>query len=142
MRTAEGLHREHPGLVFLVGGQRGVDTWAAQAATRLGIRYEVLLPLPRLQFTQGWRDEDVAALDRTLADAAAVGVVGGSPDAAYTERNRRLATGADLLVAIWTGRMGGGTAETMRIAREVGTQVREVRLAPSSGAGEARGRGV
>src|ERR687888_474034 len=49
-------------------------------------------------------------------------------EAAYTERNRVLVTSADLLVAVWTGRTGGGTAETVSLAHAHGTPVREVQI--------------
>jgi hypothetical protein len=73
----------------------------------------------------------------TLARAEDVQVAG-----TFSERNRRLATGADLLVAVWTGMGGGGTAETLALAGQAGTPIREVRLAPAPGADSARGRGI
>src|ERR687884_2066281 len=70
---------------FLVGGQRGVDTWAALAAIRLGVPFTLVLPLEVEQFTLEWTGEDRAMLERTIASAAEVRVAGG-----YTARNRQI----------------------------------------------------
>ena len=127
---------------FLVGGQRGVDTWAAEAAHLLDVPFELWLPLAAPAFTADWSADDRAALERIISWAADVHVVGGDAAAAYTERNRQLATSGDLLVAVWTQREGGGTAETIAFARQHGTPVREIVLESSPMAGSARGRGV
>jgi hypothetical protein len=141
-RTArELLHGQAVGR-FLVGGQRGVDTWAAESAHRLGVPFSVLLPLAVPAFTQDWQPHDRARLERTLGWAADVRVVGGDAADAFTERNRLLATSADLLVAVWTQRAGGGTAETVAFARAGGTPLREIVLEPSADAWSAGGRGI
>jgi hypothetical protein len=140
--TADDLFAARPAR-FLVGGQRGVDTWAAQAAHRLGVPFTLVLPLPVDAFAADWSAEDRQRLELSIAQAAELRVIGGpSPSAAYTSRNRVLATAADLLVAVWTGRAGGGTAETLELARQAGTPVREVRLPAAPGAAEAHGRGL
>ena len=122
---------------FLVGGQRGVDTWAALAAIALGVPFRLILPLDVSQFTLGWSRADRAMLDHTIARAAEVRVAAG-----YTDRNRQIATGAELLVAVWTRVGHGGTAETVALARAAGTPVREIVLEASEAAGWARGRGI
>jgi uncharacterized phage-like protein YoqJ len=127
---------------FVVGGQRGVDTWATQAAIDLGVPFTVVLPLEVAEFTRDWSNEDRARLQEHLARAERVRSVGGQAEQAYRERNRLLATSSDLLVAVWTGKLGGGTAETIDFARQLGSRVREIRLAPSPAAGFAAGRGI
>jgi hypothetical protein len=143
-QVARQLVAEHAGaaLRFLLGGQRGVNTWAALAALELAVPFELILPLAPDAFGAGWPAADQDTLRRLVARAARVQVVGGDPAAAYSERNRLLATSADLLVAIWTRTAGGGTAETLGFARAAGTPFREVLLAPAPGARRARGRGV
>ena len=123
--------------LFLVGGQRGVDTWAALAGIASAIPFHVILPLPIGEFTHDWSAVDRALLERTIAQAADVRTVGG-----YSERNRQLATGGDLLVAVWTRTAGGGTAETIDFAREAGTPCREIVLEPAPNVGSLRGRGI
>jgi hypothetical protein len=142
----QAVHRvaaELPRSSFLVGGQRGVDTWAAEAAHRLGIRFTLVLPLEVEAFASGWTAADRRRLEQTVDWAAEVQVVGGpSVDAAHTARNRVLATQAGLLVAVWTGQRGGGTAETIDFARAAGVPIRETLLPPSPSARLASGRGV
>ncbi|MBI4492229.1 MAG: DUF1273 family protein [Chloroflexi bacterium] len=130
-REARALRREcGADLVFLTGGQRGVDLWAAEAGFRLGVPVRVILPLPVQAFTQRWPRPEVERLERVLARAASVEVVasGGAGEPAHTERNRRLASGADLVVAVWTGLPGGGTWQTVQFARALGKPLREVSL--------------
>jgi hypothetical protein len=122
---------------FVVGGQRGVDTWAALAASTLGVPFTLILPLDVSQFAANWTAEDRAILDQTIAQAAEVRLAGG-----YTERNRQVATTADLLVAVWTQVGHGGTAETVGLARAAGTPLREIVLEPSLSARAAMGRGI
>ena len=122
---------------FLVGGQRGVDTWAALAAMALGVPFTLILPVDVSQFTSGWTTHERALLEQTLAAARNVRVAGG-----YTERNRQIATGADLLIAVWTRVGHGGTAETVALARAAGTPVREILLDAAPTAGSAQGRGI
>jgi hypothetical protein len=122
---------------FLVGGQRGVDTWAAQAAATLSIPFTLILPREPAVFCADWSAADRDTFARVLDQATAVQVAG-----TFSDRNRRLAASANLLVAVWTGTQGGGTAETLAFARQAGTPVREVRLAAAPDAGSARGRGI
>jgi hypothetical protein len=128
-------------LQFVAGGQRGVDTWAAEAAIDLGIAFEMILPLARAAFAADWSAADRDRLMHLLSLAACVEVVGGETDAAYTERNRRVARVADRLVAVWTGVGAGGTAETIHLARGLGKPVDEHVLPAAPGAPNAVGRG-
>jgi hypothetical protein len=122
---------------FLVGGQRGVDTWAALAGIVEGVPLSLLLPLDLEVFTLDWSAGDRQVLSEIEHNADAVRIVGG-----YTERNRLLATSADLLVAVWTQTRGGGTAETIDLARAAGTPIHEVVLDPAPTARGASGRGI
>jgi hypothetical protein len=122
---------------FLVGGQRGVDTWAALAGMAYAVPFVVILPLPIGDFARGWSALDRAVLEQTIAQAADLRIAAG-----YRERNRQLATAADLLIAVWTRTHGGGTAETIDFAREAGTPCREIVLEPAPNAHLLSGRGI
>jgi predicted Rossmann-fold nucleotide-binding protein len=122
---------------FLVGGQRGVDTWAALAAIARAVPFCLILPAAVDEFARDWSERDRTLLLDVEAAAADVCIVAG-----YAERNRQLARSADVLVAVWTRTAGGGTAETLEYARLVGTPVREIVLDPSARAHSASGRGI
>jgi hypothetical protein len=129
------LAAHEDGLAFHCGGQRGVDSWAAAAAEGLGIPLHLYLPLPLAAFTADWPPVDVARLEGFWALAVERVVV--DPDgrlgaAAYSRRNRLLAERGEVLVAVWTGLGGGGTAETIAAARALGRRVEEHRF-PGSG---------
>jgi uncharacterized phage-like protein YoqJ len=140
--TAQNVVANEHAERFLVGGQRGVDTWAAQAAIALGVPFTLILPLGAAEFTGDWSAEDRQTLATVIAHATEVRVVGGTPETAYTERNRQLASQADLLIAVWTQLPGGGTAETVALARAVGTPVREIVLPVAQMAHSPHGRGI
>lgn len=135
---AEDLKRNHGASTFLTGGQRGVDTWAALAGMRLGVQLQVILPVEVGAFTAtDWTPDERALLARILAYASGVRVAGS-----YTERNRLVATRADVLIAVWTGTPGGGTQETIGFARAAGTPVKHLILEADPAAASARGRGI
>ena len=122
---------------FVVGGQRGVDTWAALAGISLGIALSLIMPVELDDFTRGWSERDRHVLALIKDQSTDVRIAGG-----YAERNRLLATGGDVVVAVWTQTRGGGTAETIDLARTAGIPVREVVLEPAHIARSAHGRGV
>ena len=136
--AAQALVSEWPNAVqFVVGGQRGVDTWAMQSAINYAIHFRVILPYHMSEFTSDWLQADRSLLMALVRRADAVKIAGG-----YTERNGALVTAADLLVAVWTGTRGGGTSETIDLARQVGTPVREILFEASPRASKAIGRGI
>jgi hypothetical protein len=145
MRAGELRHELGAVLAFHCGGQRGVDTWAATAAVRLGVPLHLYLPLPISRFAADWADDDRRVLEQSWASAVERVVVDPAgtmgPDA-YTLRNRLLAEHCDLLIAMWTGRGGGGTAETIEIARGLGRQIAEHHFPPSGWVPQAGERGV
>src|SRR6266567_7558608 len=108
---------------FLVGGQRGVDTWAALAGIAQDIALSLIMPVELEEFTRNWSDRDRHVLALINEQSNEVRIAGS-----YTERNRLLATGGDVLVAVWTRTRGGGTAQTIDLARAAGTPMREVVL--------------
>lgn len=120
---------------FVCGGQRGVDTWAAQAAVTLGV--ELCLLLPEGLVDESWTEADVAALERLRDQAAEVRTV-----ESFSLRNRLVAEGVHLLVAVWTGARGGGTEETIQLAHAAGTPVRELHFDGSAATQPPIGRGV
>jgi hypothetical protein len=144
-RAGELQATQQDALAFLCGGQRGVDSWAASAAEALGSALHLYLPLGVGRFAADWSAGDRAALERSwqyavervVADPE--GVLGTE---AYTRRNRWLAERCDRLIAVWTGLGGGGTAETIAFAREMGRPVEEHLFAASGRQPQPGERGV
>ena len=114
---------------FGAGGALGFDTLAAQTVLRLKKTYpqiKLILVLPCLSQTRGWRPEDIAEYERIKA--AADKVVYTSQE--YTrdcmfKRNRHLVDNSSLCIAYLTEN-SGGTAYTVDYARFKGLIIKNV----------------
>ena len=114
---------------FGAGGALGFDTLAAQTVLRLKETYphiKLILVLPCLSQTRGWRPEDIAEYERIKA--AADKVVYTSQE--YTrdcmfKRNRHLVDNSSLCIAYLTEN-SGGTAYTVDYARFKGLIIKNV----------------
>lgn len=114
---------------FGAGGALGFDTLAAQTVLRLKKTYpqiKLILVLPCVSQTRGWRPEDVEEYERIKA--AADKVVYTSQE--YTrdcmfKRNRHLVDNSSLCIAYLTERVGG-TAYTVDYAHSKGIIVENV----------------
>ncbi len=110
-RELAALFRRDPAIVVLTGGQTGVDTAAAAAALRVGLRVHVVFP-------RGLRQEDgriTAARRRALRGATMHEL--DSDDFAY--RTWTCAYLADAVILIDPAG-GDGCQETVRAARTLG----------------------
>ena len=114
---------------FGAGGALGFDTLAAQTVLRLKQTYpkiKLILVLPCLSQTRGWRSEDIAEYERIKA--AADKVVYTSQE--YTrdcmfKRNRHLVDNSSLCIA-YLMENTGGTAYTVDYARFKGLIIKNV----------------
>lgn len=103
-----------------------VDTLAAQAVLRLREPYlalKLILVLPCLDQTRGWRREDVAAYDQIKASADKVvytplAYISGC----MHERDRHLVDNSSVCVCCLT-KQTGGTAYTVQYARSHGLDI-------------------
>jgi hypothetical protein len=141
---AEQIARGEGGVEFVCGAQRGVDTWAASAAQRLGLPLHLVLPLGLELFTNGWRAADRRRLLGLVSAASSVIVIdpeGRLGPLAYDLRNEHVARRAQMLVVVWTGLRRGGTFHTMCAARRWATPVRDYSLEGTS-RGPVLGRGL
>ena len=108
------------------GGALGFDAIAAQTVIRLrescpGMK--LILVLPCLTQTRGWRPEDVAEYERIKAQADKVVYTAQQ----YTRgcmhrRNRHLVDNSGVCVC-YLNRDSGGTAYTVRYAKEKGLEI-------------------
>lgn len=114
---------------FGAGGALGFDTLAAQTVLRLKQTYpqiKLILVLPCLSQTKGWKTEDITEYERIKA--AADKVVYTSQE--YTrgcmfKRNRHLVDSSSLCIAYLTEQTGG-TAYTVEYARSKGLKIENV----------------
>lgn len=111
---------------FGAGGARGFDTLAAQTILKLRRKYphiKLILVLPCLSQTQGWRDEDIKVYEsiKTAADKVTY------TSEKYTQgcmhkRNRHLVDHSSICVCYLTEDWGG-TAYTVNYAKKQGLKV-------------------
>jgi len=87
-----------PSVTIISGGAKGVDSWAADEAKRLGIPLKVFLPQKKGP-GYGWACR------------------------AYSERNKKIAYSVDILYAFVSEDRKGGTEQTIRYARKRGIEV-------------------
>ena len=118
----------HNGVRFFgVGGAIGYDTMAAKILFRLRAtdfhQIKVILVYPFDGFTSRWSDEQREEYARLLPqyDKAVCIAQSGSREA-YLARDRHLVDGSAYCIAYCT-RNSGGTAYTVRYARERGVEV-------------------
>ncbi len=108
------------------GGALGFDTLAAQAVLRLRERYpalKLILVLPCLDQTKGWRPEDIAVYNQIKAGADKVVYTSQT----YTpgcmhKRNRYLVDNSGTCVCYLT-KQTGGTAYTVQYAKSHGLDI-------------------
>lgn len=111
---------------FGAGGARGFDTLAAQTILKLRRKYphiKLILVLPCLSQTQGWRDEDIKVYEsiKTAADKVTY------TSEKYTQgcmhkRNRHLVDHSSICVCYLTEDRGG-TAYMVNYAKKQGLKV-------------------
>lgn len=111
---------------FGAGGARGFDALAAQTILKLRRKYphiKLILVLPCLSQTQGWRDEDIKVYEsiKTAADKVTY------TSEKYTQgcmhkRNRHLVDHSSICVCYLTEDWGG-TAYTVNYAKKQGLKV-------------------
>ena len=124
-RVITSLHQK--GIRYYgAGGALGFDTLAAQTVIRLrescpGIK--LILVLPCLTQTRGWRPEDVTEYERikTQADKTVYTAQQYTPDCMH-KRNRHLVDNSGVCVCYMTEGIGGA-AYTVRYAEKRGLQI-------------------
>ena len=110
---------------FVTGGALGIDSWAAEYAIERMIPLHLFLPFEPEVMARFWRDPAVARLQRHIAYATTLHITqrGAYDVRAYQKRNEQMVDAADLVLAFWTGKKFGGTANCIRYAESVGKPV-------------------
>ena len=109
---------------YRAGGALGFDTLAAETVLRLRDgslpNLRLILVLPCLNQTKGWKAEDVARYEETKRRANKVKYVSQEyTSGCMYKRNRHLADGSSVCVCYQT-QLRGGTAYTVNYARAHG----------------------
>ena len=108
------------------GGARGFDCLAAQTVLRLREScpdMKLILVLPCLTQTRGWRPEDIAEYERIKAQADKVVYTAQQyARGCMHKRNRHLVDNSSVCVC-YLNRESGGTAYTVDYARKNGLEI-------------------
>jgi hypothetical protein len=106
----------------------GSDTVFARTVLKLGMGWEVVLPLPPAEFRHDFSEPAWRDVESLLAEAEHVRVISERPmrEDAYLDCGMETVNHCDVLLAVWDGgpaRGRGGTAEIVAYAREMGRPV-------------------
>ena len=111
---------------FISGGALGFDTVAAREIIKFRMSHSdvsFVLFLPCLNQDQKWSDRQRSLYEYLLSEAdETVYVSEEYSDSCMKERNFRLASEADMLIA-YVSRTNSGAAQTVRMARERGIEI-------------------
>lgn len=114
----------------------GADMAFAGEVIRAGIKWIVILPMPRELFRDDFTPQEWAGAERLIAQAAEVRVLQANErPQVYVDGGKATVDASDCLFAVWDGKPArgpGGTAEIVAYAQKLG---REITLFRESGAG-------
>lgn len=115
---------------FLSGAARGFDTIAAEIVLSLREIYpwvRLVVVLPCADQATRWNDSDRARWEHIVQNSDHVETMAPAFDrGCMFRRNRYLVDNADMVLAAYDGRSGGGTAMTVEYARKRGVKVRRL----------------
>ena len=106
---------------YEAGGALGFDTLAAQAVLRLRGNYpdmKLILVLPCLTQTRGWRSEDIAEYECIKAHADQVVYTGQQYTRGCMHRRNRYLVNHSNVCVCYLDKDSGGTAYTVRYAKK------------------------
>jgi hypothetical protein len=105
----------------------GADMAFAGEVIRAGIKWIVILPMPREFFREDFTPEEWARAERLIAQAAEVRILRPNErPQAYVDGGKATVDDSDCLFAVWDGKPAqgpGGTAEIVAYAQKLGRQI-------------------
>jgi len=105
----------------------GADTLFAEEVIRAGIKWIVILPMPKELFREDFTAEEWARAERLIGQAAEVRVLRGNErPQVYVDGGKATVDDSDCLFAVWDGKPAqgpGGTAEIVAYARMLGREI-------------------
>lgn len=119
---------------FIAGNALGVDTWAAMLVLRKKLRYpeitlEIAVPFEGHNQSVGGADGAMLSIIHEDADRITVVTKDYFRTKAFHRRNRYMVDNSSRLIAVYDERSGqtGGTASTLRYAKEQGLKIDQIR---------------
>ena len=112
---------------FFSGMAHGVDVWAAQMVLNLRSRYpnlllHCILPCEKQEVKWAMKEQEVYRDILRKADSVEY-ISQDYYSGCMLDRNRKLVSSAEILLAVYDGGQGGGTAATVRYARQAGREI-------------------
>ena len=112
--------------IFINGGQRGVDIWAAETVIRLkeaGAQVSLVTASPYKGFEKHWDAEWVARLNQVIESSDEVHYVSEEPGRdSFLLRDQWMVYHSNRLIAVFNG-TPGGTESTIEYAKEMRREV-------------------
>ena len=117
----EAAKKKKGGVEFHHGGAQGADLISAEAAIDSHVEIHTHLPFPFDVTTQGWNQTDKDRLQRIIIHSKEVTVERLTYDVrGYFERNQRIIDQSKIMTTNWDERVGGGTYDTVKKAKQQG----------------------
>jgi hypothetical protein len=105
----------------------GADTLFAEEVIRAGIKWIVVLPMPRELFREDFTAEEWARAERLIGQAAEVRILDGiERPQVYVDGGKATVDNSDCLFAVWDGKPAqgpGGTAQIVAYAQRLGRKI-------------------
>jgi hypothetical protein len=118
--------KEGKELILVTPLAEGADRLAAEAALELGIRYDVLLPMPLIAYIEDFDDDSFEAFEALMQSARDSEALACDPeqegrDACYERLGRALVDRCERMIFLFDGNTAlpkpGGTADVLAYAR-------------------------
>jgi hypothetical protein len=105
----------------------GADTLFANEVIRAGIKWIVILPMPKELFREDFTAQEWSRAERLIGQAAEVRVLHGRErPQVYLDAGKATVDDSDCLFAVWDGKPAqgpGGTAEIVAYAKMLGRKI-------------------
>ena len=105
----------------------GADTLFAEEVLRAGIKWIVILPMPKELFREDFTAEEWALVECLIAQAAEVRILPGTErPQVYVDGGKATVDDSDCLIAVWDGKPAqgpGGTSEIVAYAKSLGREI-------------------
>lgn len=110
---------------FIVGGCRGVDSWAAEFAIKNNLPFYLHLPFPFNIYTNKWYDEDKNFLKKQIDICKDVKLYSKDYNSKfYIIRDHGMVDDCDILISWFLkNKIRSGTAATINYANKIGKKV-------------------